>query len=64
MKLFNVGYYLGYYSTDIVILVTKTTLAVKGYRKVGLIAKNHKIDSTNPEAVADNLMKCLEFIDW
>ena len=37
--------------------------AVLVYPVVETIAERHKLDKTVPDAVEDNLWKCLEFID-
>ena len=60
---YKVGYTAGWLFTRMVkfyligkVINTKTL-------KIGRLAKNHKIDSKNPEIVTENIFNYLEYID-
>lgn len=59
----KVGYVVGKYGTKVVKYIAAAQLAHSGFRKVSKIASNHKIDSSNPSIVAENLFNCLKYLD-
>lgn len=63
MNSYKLGYVCGRIVTRAAIYVTGARTALKSYKFVSRVAKAHKIDSTNPEVVTQNLFKCLKYID-
>lgn len=61
------SYRLGYVTGRLVTKFAKTILATKiigsTASKTIKIAKNHKINSNNPEMVTQNLYECLKYLD-
>lgn len=64
MDTYKIGYYIGWYATEGVLYVAKAKLAVSGFMAVDRAAKMHKINCNDTDAVSNNLMKCIEYIDW
>ena len=64
---YKAGYKAGYYTGRVVTRVMKFYLAgkvlKKTFKKVDKIAKNHRIDSTDPGVVSENIFECLEYLD-
>lgn len=59
----KVGYLVGKYGTKVVKYITAAQLAQSGFRQVSKIASIHKIDSSSPAIVTENLFNCLKYID-
>ena len=64
MDAFSLGYYIGRYSTRVVLYACKATMAVNGYRRLSNVARVHKIATYDPQAVTNNVFACLEYVDW
>ena len=71
IDLYKVGYFIGKYSTRILKIIFFAKIAGSGvskissssYNKLEKIAKAHKIDSSNPAIVTENLFNCLQYLD-
>lgn len=64
MDSYKAGYLTGRYVTRAFVYLSSAKLAVSGYCGLGKIAKAHKINCNDAVAVSDNLLKCIELIDW
>ena len=64
---YRAGYRLGYCTGRMMTRVMKIYLAgkvlKKTFKKVDKIAKNHRIDSTDPGVVSEHIFECLEYLD-
>lgn len=60
---YQVGYFAGRTFTKIAKVHSSTKVINSAYLKLNKISKHHKIDSKNTEVVAENLFKCLEYLD-
>lgn len=63
IDLYKVGYCVGYFGTAIIETVFVAKLAKSGFSKVAEIAKVHKIDTKDADAVTKNCFDCLKYID-
>jgi len=64
MDTYTFGYFIGRYSTRVALYACEATLALNGYRRLSNVARLHKIDTNDPQAVTENVFSCLEYIDW
>jgi len=64
IDLYKVGYLVGRYGTRALLYFTTAKTAISGYSRMDSLASKHSINSSNIEAVKDNLLECLEYIDW
>lgn len=58
------GYYTGYFGTKLFVYVSSARLSIRGFNFLNTFAKSHRIDSKSQESVTNNLLDCLEYLDW
>ena len=63
INLDKLGYAAGRLTGRIVRSTAVIKIASSGFGFVSKIAKDHKIDHSNPVVVSDNIFKCLKYID-
>ena len=62
-KSYIVGYFVGRIVTRTVIITTGLSSTLKTFKFVKRVAAIHKIDSSNPIKVTENVFDCLQYLD-
>ena len=60
---YRLGYIAGRYATKLAKSILAAKIVGTTTSKSIKIAKNHKIDSNNPEMITQNLYECLKYLD-
>lgn len=63
VDLYKVGYFIGKYSTKLLQGVTVVRTSTAGVRLISRVAAAHRINSSDADAVYENVFECLKFID-
>ena len=62
-KSYIVGYFVGRIVTRTVIITSGLGTTLKTIKFVKRVASIHKIDSSNPIKVTENVFECLQYLD-
>lgn len=59
----EIAFSIGYYGTKVVMYYSGVTVGMKVVKFVRNVACVHKINTSDPTVVTNNVFKCLKYID-